>query len=161
VTLVATVRDQEFEPLRASSVKARVSAAGREEVVVELAAVPGSPGRFRGEFAPEVRGDYTAWLRDESGQTGAECPFSVRIPRREFERTQMDLELLRNMAAASADGRFVPLAKVKDLPDRVPKRTAQFARRHSEPLWDNWRLFVLFAVLVVTEWALRKRVNLL
>jgi len=161
VRIVATVRDEEFDPLRAPGVKAHVRVPGRDAIVVELAPAPNRPGEYIGEFAPEVRGDYTAWLKDEAGRAADECTFSLRVPRREFERTRMNRQLLRNMAAASAGGTFLSLGRVKDLPDRVPHASRQVSFRHSDPLWDNWRLFVLFTILVVTEWALRKRANLL
>jgi hypothetical protein len=29
------------------------------------------------------------------------------------------------------------------------------------PLWDNWRLFAVFSLVIIAEWVLRKRARML
>ncbi len=40
-----------------------------------------------------------------------------------------------------------------------PERRNQVVTDH--PLWDNWRLFALFTLVIVVEWVLRKRVRMM
>jgi hypothetical protein len=58
-------------------------------------------------------------------------------------------------------GKFLYLDEVRELSKLITEPERRNPVRRDHFLWDNWRLFALFSVLIVAEWVLRKRARML
>lgn len=168
VKLVAEIKQLKGDstvPLEAEAVTASCRVEGLGDVPdVELRRVPGSPGTFEGRLQPKARGKYRLSLKsyDPTEEKGGECDFEVRLPQLETEDPRMDEEALRDMVAAGGPGgTFLFLNEFGRLPALITEPEHENKIENEIRLWDNWRLFALFCLLVVTEWVLRKRVRMM
>ncbi|MHC4914034.1 MAG: hypothetical protein ACYTGB_00965 [Planctomycetota bacterium] len=162
---VKVLKGTKYEPLEADSVKVtlQVEKLG-EQPPLELKKVPGSPGTFEGRLMPKGRGKYHAWVKsyDPAKKRGGECDFEVKLPQLEYEDPRMDEESLREVARAGGKGgRFLFADEIRGLHELItePERKNPVVTEH--PLWDNWRLFALFSLVIIVEWVLRKRVRMM
>jgi hypothetical protein len=135
-----------------------------EQPPLELKKVPGLEGTYEGRLVPKGRGKFHAWLKsyEPDKPKGGECDFEVKLPQLEYEDPRMDEETLRGIAEAGGrGGAFMFADQFRKLPEMIlePERRNQVVTDH--PLWDNWRLFALFTLVIVVEWVLRKRVRMM
>ncbi len=169
VKLTAEVKildGDKYVPLEKETLKVTYQIEGLgEQPPVELRKVPGSKGQYEGRLLPKGRGKFHAWLKpygDATKKKGGECDFEVRLPQLEYEDPRMDEDMLRTLAAAGGKGgMFLYTDQIRKLPKQItePERKNQVITEH--PLWDNWRLFLLFCLVIVAEWVLRKRVRMM
>lgn len=158
---------EEYKPYEAESVTMHYEMEGAgEQPAVKLNRVQGSPGRFEGSFTPKGRGKYHAWLPsvalDSAEKRGGECDFEVKLPQLEYEDPRMDEEGLKSLAERGGrGGRFLYLDEARRLGDLITEPEHRTPVPQEFPLWDNWRLFLLFSVVIVVEWVLRKRARML
>jgi hypothetical protein len=131
---------------------------------LELKKVPGAEGTYKGRMLPKARGKYHAWVKsyDPTKERGGECDFEVKLPQLEYEDPRMDEENLRAVAGAGGQGgRFLFADEIRGLADLITEPERKNPVESEYPLWDNWRLFVLFCVIIIVEWVLRKRVRMM
>jgi len=154
-----------FQPYKGEAVTVHYTMEGRgEQMLVKLAKVPGVDGRYTGQIAPKARGRYHAWIAPVEGgaERGGECDFEVKLPQLEYEDPRMDETLLTEMAACGAkDGKFLSMDQFRDLDKLITEPERKTSVPHEHPLWDNWRLFALFSLVIIAEWVLRKRARML
>ena len=162
---VKTLSGSEYKPYEAESVDLHYSQEGGGEMpVVKLAKVPGSPGQFSGYVMPKGRGKFHAWLPPLGavGERGGECDFEVKLPQLEYEDPRMDETLLQEVSErGGAGGKFLQLDEIDQLDHLITEPERKNPVRREHPLWDNWRLFALFTLVIVAEWVLRKRARML
>jgi hypothetical protein len=135
-----------------------------EQPPVKLTRTPGIDGRYTGQIAPKGRGRYHAWIAavDASAERGGECDFEVKLPQLEYEDPRMDEGLLKEMVTRGGDGgRFLNLDEVRELDKLITEPERRRSVPHEHFLWDNWRLFALFSLVIIVEWVLRKRARML
>jgi uncharacterized membrane protein len=163
---IKVLKGTKYEPLDKDTVKVTYQIEGLgEQPPLELRKVPGSPGTFEGRLNPKARGKFHAWLRphgDATKKKGGACDFEVRLPQLEYENPRMDQKALQELAAAGAGGgKFLEIDEVRTIPKKItqPERKNPVTTEH--PLWDNWRLFLLFCMVIVAEWVIRKRVRMM
>ena len=95
--------------------------------------------------------------------------FTVYVPNREDANPALNIPLLKNIAAASrqatSDGQpeaqFYSLDRVHELPDDIPESEQVLRESKEDDLWDSPLVFLIFALLITTEWVLRKLFRLL
>ena len=76
-------------------------------------------------------------------------------------RTNMPTDELREAAALSR-GKFYTIATAGDLLAELPPgRHVRMEALPPVPIWNSWKIAVLFVGILVTEWILRKRAGLL
>jgi uncharacterized membrane protein len=162
---VKVLKGTKYVPLEQDSVELHYAVEGMGELTpVKLAKVPGSPGTYKGQMHPGSKGRFHAWIRsyDSARKRGGQCDFEVRFPQLEYEDPRMDKDALSAIAkAAASGGQFLFLDRVGDLDKLVTMPEVIKRMENRTPLWDNWRLFALFSVLIVAEWILRKRVRMM
>lgn len=114
-------------------------------------------GVFEGLLARPAVGDYHAWVAIPPMEGRAPAvDFSVSAPPGEFEQVRMDAAGLRR-AAEQTGGRFYTFQTARRLlRDLPPGRQVPIESLPPKPLWNQWPVLLLFLVLAITEWVLRK-----
>ena len=122
----------------------------------------GSKNLFEGVIPQVVEGEYEVRLLPPPVLEGGlpTTRFSVDPPAGERERTEMNQpELIR--AATLSGGKFYVPSAAGGLLDDLP--TPQQVPLDTDPpiaLWNTWPVLVLFLVVIVAEWVLRKRAKM-
>jgi hypothetical protein len=162
-----------------SDIEVRVEAYNREEnpletkgLVLEMRPLEGGspslhvarrerPGLFVGAVRAGRVGGYEVGVKsDESGAADwtpedvSPRRVQVRLPQAEFHRLEADHDALRELAGNAA--RFRPLHELDDLAGKIPPGKISTASEAPHPLWSTPLTLLLFAVLMLTEWTLRK-----
>jgi hypothetical protein len=174
--IFARVYGTDFQPIRAATVRVRVSVRSGEaggaatpaaESEVTLRAVPEQPGMFRGEFLTSLSGVHTVRMSDSGTANGdpkadgAAQPLEVVVnePRFESGETALAEPLLRKLAAMS-NGSFFREETLFELSRSIRERADRITTTQDADLWSSPLLFALIAAMLSVEWALRKRLNL-
>ena len=174
VTLVARILDTQFRPSTEPSVEATVTADDGRTEKVELRLLPQQQGRYEGSFEARRPGNYQAAIDLGPGSVSEDPekdliePISFRIvtPSAETGAYWLNEPLMAEIAEKSG-GAYIPLDQIERLPDLLPtKITRAEFNSPPRPLWDaskflRWFVFLLPAVLLSFEWALRKYYKLL
>jgi hypothetical protein len=64
-------------------------------------------------------------------------------------------------AATASGGKFYTAATARDLIDHLPVgKQVRIEPLPPEPLWNTWKIAVLFLALLLTEWLSRRRAGL-
>jgi len=172
VQITAQVFTENYAPLEAGSVEVRIRHLSadveekKEDLVLELAAIPGKDGHFSGTFAPPALGDYE--LRPVGDQYKSKEPnapdtpsaaFNVVLPDREMGNVKADHTLLRNLAGRTR-AMYTELPGVAKLgdPKLIPPASERIVTQgRPVPLWDTWTTIVVILSLLCAEWILRKK----
>jgi hypothetical protein len=124
-----------------------------------LKASPGSTNLFEAVLPQAVEGDYTVRLLPPPVLEGGLPSTSFRVdpPAGELERVQMNGPELERSAEVSKGKFYTPIDTSAFLtslpkPQKVPLDTDP-----PIPLWNTWPVLALFLTVLVVEWVLRKR----
>ena len=127
-----------------------------------LKSAKGNRNLFEGVIPQAVEGEYEVRLLPPPVLEGGlpSTTFGVDPPAGERERTQMnEPELVR--AATVSGGKFHTPFDVDSLPTELPKpQQVPLDTDPPIPLWNTWPVLVLFLILLVAEWVLRKRAQM-
>ena len=165
VSITARVYDRNFKPETSLKQTVRILRPVEEDPgTLELATVPGQPGRYAGSFVADRIGRYQIWMdRPEEGSEAraGEETFNVIVPPLEYKDPRMARDFLIHSAQQSG-GKYFDLADAADLPASIDE--IQEVKRVPEEapvdLWDRWWMLLLFVGLITCEWVVRKLVNL-
>ena len=123
---------------------------------------PGSKNLFEGIIPQAVEGDYEVRLLPPPILEGGlpTTRFAVDAPAGEREHVEMNqAELVR--AAAVSHGKFyLPTAADGLLGDLPTPQQVPLDTDPPIPLWNTWPVLVLFLMVLVAEWVLRKRARM-
>jgi hypothetical protein len=144
---------------RSGEVAVEVERSGRDPERVVLRSAGGSADSFEAILPNPVPGDYRVRLLPPPILDG-EVPiaeFRVEPPADERDNVQLDrAELIR--AASLSGGEYRSILDEGDLLEALPPaRKIPLDTDPPIPLWNDWRMLSLFLGLLTTEWALRKR----
>ncbi len=162
VGLTAVVRDQDGEGTAEATVTARVrSPAGRPEMV-QLSAVAGPAGHYRGLFELVDPGPHTIEVEARLGELALEAePLVVEVGHANLEFDRLDLdEVMLSRIASESGGRYVHITTADYLVDEFDR--AQRTRRVylEQPLSWPPLFWLLFVGVLSLEWYLRRRFQL-
>ncbi|HEX3654232.1 MAG TPA: VWA domain-containing protein [Pirellulales bacterium] len=154
--------DERRAPASDDGVTIVIEQQGHQTRRLQLRRTPSGRGVFEGTLAQPPVGKFHAWIATpvlEKGSAGAD--FEVVAPPGEFERVQMEAAELKR-AAETTKGRFYTIANAAGLLSDLPAG-------HQVPiealppivLWNQWPVLLLFLVLIISEWILRKRKGML
>jgi len=172
VTLVARILDTQFQPSTEASVEAIVTADDGRTENVELRLLPQQQGRYEGSFEARRPGNYQATIDLGPGSVSEDRekdliePIRIVTPSAETGAYWLNEPLMAEIAEKSG-GAYIPFDQIERLPDLLPtKITRAEFNSPPQPLWDaskflRWFVFLLPAVLLSAEWALRKYYKLL
>jgi hypothetical protein len=112
---------------------------------------------FESVLPEPALGNYHAWVAVPTLEGRAPAvDFTVVAPPGEFEHVRTDTASLRR-AAERTQGRFyTPLGVGRLLGDLPPGRQIPVEALPPVPLWNKWPLLLMFLILLVGEWVLRK-----
>jgi uncharacterized membrane protein len=160
IALEARVLDEDFRPSGQSTQTIEWGPADERGAELELAAVPGRPGTFRGTLQVDRPGSYRAWIDGPDGRLST-TEFEVLLPSRENADPAPDPAAMAHLATVTG-GTAHGLASIADLADEFPggeERREPISSR-LEDAWDHWGTLLLALALLSAEWILRKKVEL-
>jgi hypothetical protein len=162
VTVLATVRSQGGEGTDQAEVVAQVRTPEGTTDSVALSPIAGSAGKYEGTFEPKHSGTYEIMVQARFGETllqAEKTTAEVGKPNLEFDRLDLDDALLTRIATATG-GRYFHISTADQLIGELDRREK---RRHvslEQPLYFPRLFWVLFVLVLATEWTLRRRFQL-
>jgi len=161
VVLRARLLTEHFQPVRLKDVTAEMVRTDGQRFPVRLEPVPGAAGVYSAEWLPGSAGAYRALLLGPDGRK-AESTTNVVIEAAslEMDEPQQHEALLRRIAALS-NGRYLLPGEFAGLPGLIPDRSREVHSQVEHALWNAPLGLLLFTLLLVGEWILRKRKGLL
>jgi hypothetical protein len=159
IVFTAVIKDENYKESTAERAVVHGKTAKNEDFVVEMTRLRDRPGTYEGQYYPTAQGDFAVWLKDDAQPEArqSEVTFKVEKPQLEYENPRLDRELLENLAKAGADGgAYYDIDRLSELPPKVQPVKLEIPRETVFDLWDNWKVFTLFALLITIEWLLRK-----
>ena len=124
-----------------------------------LKASPNAPNLLEGVLPQAIEGEYTVRLLPPPVLEGGlpSTAFRVDPPAGELERVQMNEPEMR-LAALASGGAFYTPVDTEALLSSLP-RPLQVPLDADPPiaLWNTWPVLALFLTILVAEWVLRKR----
>lgn len=166
VTFAATLWDDAYAPVPGARVTLDIRSASDS-----TAAAPSSPtvdlqagtetGQYEGRGSELAPGEYLYAARAVDPQSGNELGtaagrFWVEAMGPEYARSWSDRESLQEIAERSG-GTFAEASALPDLIKRIPEAIRRLGRVHEIEVWNHWALFLLFVLVLSTEWFLRRR----
>lgn len=161
----ATIRVQFFReslaPPEDGGVSVVVERSGDVARTIQLSRIPGSLSQFEGRLTKLLEGRYHGWISaPQFDDSPPSINFRVEAPSRELKQRDLDQQDLL-AATRQTHGRYFSVANAMDLPATIPEgQPVSLGTQKSITLWDRWEFLLLFAVLMLAEWLLRKRARL-
>jgi hypothetical protein len=162
----ARLYDQSFRPMDRAQV--RVMAMKREspEVVEaqgDLFESGRRDGQYRGDLGVLSPGEYI--YRAEVAMGGqmigqVEGQFFVEAYSLEFERVELNEELLADLASASG-GTYFRLQDAQALPESLLFESRETSQRREFEMWNAPGILIAIVFLLAVEWTIRKKNRLL
>ena len=116
------------------------------------------PG-FVTRFIPVQTGRYQVKVTDQKGIDRAEGQFLVKETMREKTGAPADRQLLKALAKHSG-GRFVSWNSREDFFATIPNNVQKIEISEEYPLWNWFPWFLILVCVFITEWWLRRRLDL-
>jgi hypothetical protein len=165
VLVIANAYDEKFQPKTDPSIEVYVDPpagrAGLERIKVTLLKDKTRDGYYEGQYRPDDTGLYRIWAGDEDEATRATAKFTVFIPDREDDEPILDVGTLKELAAESAGGKFFPVDEVGRLNEEIQKNDVMLRETKEDDLWDSPLVYLVFALIITTEWIVRKILRML
>ncbi len=147
VTIALLQTGRETEKVRPSRDSRAVGSADRGRFAAVISNLP--PGEYHAKMiTPTLPPDVPA------------ADFVIAPPETELTRVQMDAAAMQQ-AASMTNGKYYAFQDAARLPADLPGgRQVPVENLPSVPLWNRWPVLLLFLVLLITEWLLRKRAGM-
>jgi hypothetical protein len=163
VRVRARVLDENWLPVKTPTQELRIVRGAQNIRTQTMDAVGDSgTGRYETTIGDLTEGEYKLQLvnKEKPDAPVAEMTLHV-LSTDEIEMADLsgDEAMLRHLADASG-GDVIPLAQLRDLPERLAKIQDTRTRVSERPLWDSYYLFLFVLACLGAEWALRKRYGL-
>ena len=155
VHVTARVLNADFSPSTAEKVTVRLEAAGGgDPASIELAALPGRQGLYKGTWLARREGEYSIGVPGDPQSRPA--VFTVRDLQREFRYPEMNQKLLQSAAQATG-GRLLGFQAAPDVDKVIGEARKTVPAKFDERLWDTWAALLACVFLLALEWFLRKK----
>jgi hypothetical protein len=162
IGIEAVVRDAQGEGSDRARVVARFSGGPGGDETIELAAVAGSLGSYRGSLGARPPGNYRAQVEAALGdQTlrADELAAEVGRPNLEFDRLDLDDQTLGRIAEASG-GQYRHLSVADRLIEELDRSRQRRKVAREIPLAQPGSYWTLVVGLLAAEWIVRRRLQL-
>jgi hypothetical protein len=167
VTLTAEAYDANFEPLSDDKLADRKLAG--ELLLPERSGEGGEPvpisvpqlreGVFETRIPVSLGGDYRIRLKDPVTGEFSDVNFQVTSLSAE-RRSAVRNVALQNAISAETDGKAYDLTTAGSLADDIRTSPRSETSIRVFPLWDTWLVFGVVVTLMLSEWLVRKLINL-
>ena len=110
-------------------------------------------------FTPHKSGKYsiTAIAEQDGAEIGrAEVSMVVGDPSLEFRNTNIDEELLKQLAARS-EGKYYRPAEAGNIINDVVYQERKIEETVKHEVWNSWWVLITFVALMTSEWIMRKK----
>lgn len=162
VEFTAGAKTAEGEPITDAQFEAKVVLPGGKSAALRLRHDGSDEGHMSGTFIDtQTVGDYT--IEVDAAHQGqaigkARARFLVFEQDLELNNPAADIGALESLAAMTS-GKTVAPEQLPRLLEQIKAGTKdlEVETQSKDTLWDNWKFFLCFAVLLVLEWFLRKR----
>lgn len=166
VMITARLRDADLNPVADGTLRAEISRDGKVIATIPLAPVEGSNGLHEGKAAPirspgmhavRILGQQAEKLLAADGKDALATGFRVVGARGPIElaETTPDRPLMEQAAAASG-GRVAGPGEIASLLPLFLTEGADREEIRETPLWDNALVFAALALVLTSEWWLRR-----
>ncbi len=161
VRLQVRFLDERLIPTQRDGVAVMVERGGDVQRKIELKRLPQAPTVFEGVLTQAAEGAYHAWVATPSfKEKPPATDFRVEAPQRELQVRSLDRADLQQ-TAEKTHGRYYSIASAPLLPDELPRgEPVPLETREPIALWNRSEVLVLFALVLLAEWLLRKRLRL-
>ncbi|HTF56457.1 MAG TPA: hypothetical protein VK661_04255 [Planctomycetota bacterium] len=166
VLMSANAYSRDFQPLQDPELEVNVEPPQGPRYTFKLSKSQDKDGFYEGALQPREVGPYRIWAGDDDETSRAVEKFLVYIPNREEDEPILDTALLRSVAregfigeAAKPEEReknFFSITRIGELPAAVQESKQQQSERKDDDLWDSPLVYLVFAILITSEWVLRK-----
>jgi hypothetical protein len=164
VLLSANAFSRDFQPLQDPELEINIEPPQGQRFTTRLSKSQDKDGYYEGAFQPREVGAYRIWAGDEDETSRAVEKFVVYIPNREEDEPILDTAQLREIVREGYFGdkpedrekNFLPITEIGRLPETVHAAPQQQSQRLDDDLWDSPLIYLIFALLITTEWVLRK-----
>ena len=119
----------------------------------------GTRGEYEAEISPPEPGRYELTLKaaiEQKPLGEAKLKFRVGTPQKEFEKLDLNEELLKRIATRTG-GAYFTLLGMDQLADTLRERSREKMIYNEIRLWNAPMLFIGFVLLLTGEWVMRKR----
>jgi len=164
--LLAQVVDAQLQPLADAELRVEVRSldtAMETQASLLLEGRGQHPGEYEGSLVGLGPGEYEATVvADRMGAiVGRDTTrFTVETYSIEFANTSQDIAFLRELAQRSG-GSYESIAAVDNWAAKLPRAPQPVLLRSEIEIWNTKTLFLLFVLVLATEWFMRKRRGLL
>ncbi|MCI0690930.1 glutamine amidotransferase [candidate division KSB1 bacterium] len=159
MTVQIEVMDSSFVAQGNANVELRVI--GPDNVPVTISASPDlrKPGSYLANFAPVQQGMHSVEVlaHDQAGRYlgKAENAFFVEPSHAELAHADLQAPLLQRLAEVTG-GRYFHLSEAGRLPDAITVSNSSFSKLTEQEVWDAPIFFLAIAMLLATEWFIRR-----
>ena len=121
-----------------------------------------SPAIFSATLPSLPLGTYRGWLAVPALEAApSPVTFQIVAPPGETAKREMNARDLKKAASVSR-GKYFDASDLEKIADNLPPgRPVKVASMPPIPLWNNWRVLLLYLALLTCEWLLRKRAGML
>ncbi len=149
--------DERLAPAADDGVTVIVEHPGHRSRKITLHRTAASHGLFEALVSGLAAGPHHAWLAVPAAEGEAPATdFTVIPPPGEFQRVRMDAAELERAAQRTGGHFYTFLTAHRLLGDLPPGRQVPLESMPPKPLWNRWPVLLLFLLLLVGEWILRK-----
>lgn len=161
VRLRARFFDERRAPDDESGVLVMLTQQGRGQRRVMLRRAALDRGVFAADVANLATGKYHAWISDPATDGMApSADFEIITPDTELTRLTVDAADLRRAAEISG-GRYYTYETAEEILKDLPAgRQVRIEPLPPRALWNSWKVAMLFVLLLVAEWLLRRQVGM-
>ncbi len=154
---------QDYNPLaeKGATLSIRSLPENKEWIKRELKTDEQGEGRF--EFEPPKEGFYIAEVQLKNGEETVqeEARFTVFSPTTEFERPQVNPQLLKTLAEVTGGkhSELKPGSRIEGLTFPNPEYEVKTSSR-TFSIWESWWSYGMLLILLTTEWFIRRKSGL-
>ena len=164
IRLTATLREKNFEWMNDEKVKGILTYPNGEKKEVLFDLLENQKGIYETTVVAVNEGAYDVLIELEGNnneRVNINSNFMVVFPFQEIKETWLDSDKLKAIANTTGGGYYNP-DEIAAIPDAIPDLSRKLSYDSPPmPIWDNRIVFSMLFLLLVSEWAFRKKYKLI
>ena len=164
IRLTATLREKNFEWMNDENVKGILTYPNGEKKEVLFDLLQNQKGIYETTVVAVNEGAYDVLIElegDNNEMVNVKSNFMVVFPFQEIKETWLDKDKLKAIAVSTEGGYYNP-DEIATIPDALPDLSRKLSYDSPPmPIWDNRIVFIILVLLLIFEWAFRKKYKLI